>query len=57
MAETSSTKSRVDLHWYIGDAKKLTLEVGLESLKSGKIVVGGKDPDKLAARLAERLAE
>ncbi len=57
LAETSCNKTRVDVHWHIGDEKKVTLEVGVESLKPGKIVVAGKDPGKLADRLAQRLAQ
>jgi hypothetical protein len=57
LAKTTSTKTRVDVQWAVGDAKRLTLDVGLESLKSNHIVMNGKDSGLLTERLLERLDE
>jgi hypothetical protein len=57
VAQTLGPKSRVDVGWFIGDAKELTLHVELESLKKDQIVISGKDAEKLVDRFRKRLGE
>ena len=57
VGETSSTKTRVDVAWFVGDAKELTLNIELETYKKDQILISGKDSDKLIERVLTRLGD
>jgi hypothetical protein len=55
VAETTSTKTRVDTGWLLGDKKQVHLDIELETFKKDRILISGKDISKMADRLRERL--
>jgi len=56
VARTAGTKTRLDLVFPAGEAP-IEIDPAVEEAKKGDIIVSGRDPDAMLARVAERLSE